>query len=222
MPIVTDRAWEKLAEAAGGLPPEARAEVEKEIQDYMVEGGAPYNRVLPETRETLSQAQKNLGKLTQDITLLEESSDFRSFNAQGAIGATSLTRHLTALSEIRTSLDHAKERLSKRSRKNWPRIKLGSLFIELLEIRSHYLSLDVPTQAAEKSSGGRFHQYLQLCLELAEPRATNDERAAKLKEGLGLAVTSFQARKSDSLYSWQWPDLFPQTWHKMKIKNSFD
>jgi hypothetical protein len=109
------------------------------------------------------------------------------------------------------TLDQTKERLSKRSRKNWPGIKLGSFFIELLQLRSKYLRIDVPTQATETFNSRPFDQYLELCLGLAEPYSNRGERTAKHKEGVRRAVKSFQQRKADPLYSWQWDDLFPQS-----------
>jgi hypothetical protein len=83
----------------------------------------------------------------------------------------------------KTASTMAKKRLAKRSQKNWPRVKLRGLFIELLEFRSWYLKSDVPIQAKEISKGTPFHKYLELCLALAEPHANKRERAEMWKQG---------------------------------------
>jgi hypothetical protein len=211
MAMISDAVW---CEEPSGLPAAARDDVEAEIRSYREDDGAEFNRVTPETRETLKRAMTRLKNFSDDLVILEKSPDYRHFNSGGDVKATSLAPHLAALGETDTVLHTAKQRLCKRSRKNWARLKLGSLCIELLEIRSWHLKIEVPTQAAEKASAP-FHKFLEYCLALAEPHANKAERKKMLKEGIDLAVESFQLRKASPLHCWQWEDLFPQSEQKL-------
>jgi transcription initiation factor TFIIIB Brf1 subunit/transcription initiation factor TFIIB len=218
MSSISDPLWNEISSAGGGLPAEARTEVEEAARVYRLDEGADIYRVKSDTRKALARAEGELDNLSSDLQLLESSGDFRRFNARGA--DISLAQHLTALDAIRVTLSEAKLRLAKRSRKNAHRERLLIFFVELLEIRAWFSRIDVPNQVKETSSNA-FHSYLRLCLELVEPDATEDERAKLLIDGIDQAVKVFSIRRSDPIYSWQWRDLFPQSYQALMKSSKY-
>ncbi|MEO6841351.1 MAG: hypothetical protein ABI192_11345 [Bradyrhizobium sp.] len=217
MTVIPNKEWNDTAKAAGGMPPSSREAVEEAVRDYMTDEGAEF-RVTSETRKTLKRAQNTRQQLLDELTLLEQSSDYRRFNSKEDAKATSLGPHLQNLSAIDAELKKAEERLNKRSSKRWLSSKLAVLCIELLEIRTWHLRIDVPLQVKETARSGSFRRYLQLCLELANPHSNKSEIEAMLKKGLDVAIKSFQLRKAPE-YCWQWDDLFPQSSDNLFIIN---
>jgi hypothetical protein len=209
--IISDSAWNEIAKSAGGLPPEARGEIEPIVCNHRLGKGTELVHVDLRTREAMKRARTNLDELSKELTLLENSPDYRRFNSAGDMVETSLAEHLAALRAIDTTLHQAKERLAKRSRKNWSHSFSGRLITELLEIRAWHLKIDVPTQAGETTSSGSFRQYLKLCLQLACPDASEAEIENEIKGGIELAIESFQRRRKSPEHCWEWEDLFPQS-----------
>lgn len=75
MPRITEQEW-KLISSSCGLPPEARHEVEDVIEDYRRDEAAEYNRVTPETRQTLARVRKISKRFAEQLKALDESGDY--------------------------------------------------------------------------------------------------------------------------------------------------
>jgi len=208
--ILSDFAWEQIAEAGGGLLAEDRPEIEEALRNCHLEGEPGFHFKAEGTRDTVSKARRQLGHLRQTLTSLDSRLDFRRFNA-AANADTSLAEQLKNLGSLDLRLANDEERLSKRNRKGLQNFEIGVLCTELLEIRSCRLGIDVPTQVKETSQSGPFHKFLERAIGLVAIRASAKERAEMLRQGIDAAVKSFQARKADPLYSHQWEYLFPQS-----------
>jgi hypothetical protein len=210
MTKLNDTYWPEMAKAAGNLGMESRAAVEEALQNCRLDGEPGFHFIGDEARRTVIKARRQLGHLRRSLACLDSRLDFRRYNA--AINAdTSLAKELENLESLDSRLSNDEVRMSKRNRKGLQSREIGILCIELLEIRSFDLGIDVPTQATETTQSGRFHKYLEMALRLVAEHANAQERAEMLKRGIDAAVKSFQARKADPMYSHQWEYLFPQT-----------
>jgi hypothetical protein len=208
--IMTDSYWEAMAKAAGGLPIEARADIEEDIRDCQQNNGAEFNRVEEDTRAMLRKGHGHVGGLRRTVSQLQARRDFLHYNAKENVGE-SLALVLAQVETIDKWFESNQGRLAKRSRKNWHAASLNSCFIRLLETRSRHLHIDVPTQIKETSRSGRFHVFLELAAALIDIHANTEERADRVTKGVAEAVKTFQHRKADPIYSWEWDDLFPNT-----------
>jgi hypothetical protein len=208
---ITDAKWDEILRATAAEMAPAREDAAAALKGYFPDESG----VKSDTRKDLRELRQHVTAASRCARRLQNKPDYRHFRAAGNPDATSLAELLNALAFHSARLDQEHQRLSERSQKNWQRKRVGAFFIELLEIRSRHLGIDVPIQASETSRSGRFHKYLALFLELAEPQASKADRAKLLKAGIAIAIKSFQARRADPLYCWEWDDLFPQSEHQL-------
>ena len=204
-----DSALNEIAKAAG-LPAEDHDEIAEALQNCRLDSEPGHHFKGPDTRSKISKTRQQAKQLRQMLASLNGSLDFRDYNA-AANNDTSLAGYLENLASLDSRLINDSERLSKRNRKGLQFKAIGILCIELLEIRSCRLGIDVPTQAKETSRSGPFHKYLELAIRSVAIHASAEERAEMLRRGINAAVKSFQARKADPMQSHQWEYLFPQT-----------
>ena len=207
--IMSDSAWNEMAKASS-MPAEDRAEIEEALQNCRLDGEPGHHFKAQDTRPTISKARRQARQLRQTLKSLDGSRDFRHYNAAPDTD-TSLAEYLENLVSLDRVLTNDSQRLSKRNRKGVQYREIGTLCIELLEIRSCSLGIDVPTQAKETSQSGMFHKFLEMAVRLVAIHANATERAEMLRQGIEAAVKSFQARKADRLYSHEWEYLFPQS-----------
>jgi hypothetical protein len=207
MPYISDTDWARAIKAEPRMA-EARTELEEAIRSDVEYNKVKTDGVVPETRNerrrALRRVKSNRQRVTYELTRL------------GSV---------TALGDIDQAFGIEEERLSKRRPKNWRRNQLrwryGSLIREVLEIWSFHLKIDVPTQAAETVNSGRYHRFLEIIIEVVEPRARKSEIEEMMKAGLDFAVKANQARRKDPIYCWQWQDLFPQTYESLFLSSKY-
>jgi hypothetical protein len=207
-----DTIWIEIAKAAGGLPDEAREQVTQSIQSYQENEDAEFNRVESDTRKSVKRALENAAELSEILESLEQNKEFRFFNTRGEPDdVADLTETRARIDRLRTRLLDDQKRLSKRGRKNWARLKVTALVVRLLEIRTDFLNIDVPTSVNETVSSGPFKEYLKLCLRYADPELTPDQLKGRISEGLVRATRGFQERRG-----WE-TENFPSA-HKLNVK----
>jgi hypothetical protein len=216
MTYISDAIWSQVIEAERRLPAELRIEFEEAVRPHFEDERTEINRAITQTRDTLRRAKSALDRLSDETTRLQGSPAYRRYNLTESAEATSLAAYVAALREMDARFQADEQRLSRRAPRNWQlkewRWKFGPLFVELLDIRSFHLKIDVPTQAAETVNSGRFHKFLEVFLRLVEPRANRAEIKRMLKAGIDFAVEVNQYRRAQVEYSWQWDELFPQTY----------
>jgi hypothetical protein len=225
MTYMSDAVWSQVIETEHRLPAETRIEFEEAVRSYLEGERIKINCVSGATRVALRRAKSARVRLLDELTLLEGSPDYRRYNSTESAEATSLSAYQAALGDMDARLHADEQRLSKRAPRNWQlkewRWKLGPLFVELLDIRSFYLKIDVPTQAAETVNSGRFIKFLEVFLQLVEPNSSGDEFKKMLNGGIDFAVEANQSRRAKVIYSWQWDELFPQTHLSLMMSRRF-
>lgn len=221
---ISDAVWAKVIEAEPRLPTESRVEFEEAVRSHI-----SYNkdktticlRTHREKRANLRRIKSFLDRLSYETNLYRGSLNHSTESAE----ATSWDSYLATLGKMNATVQADEKGLRRRAPRNWQingwRSKLMPLFVELLDIRSFQLKIDVPTQAAETVNSGRFHNFLRIFLQLVEPHAKRPELDEMLKAGIDSTVELNQGRRTDVTISWQWDELFPQTYRSLEKSPKF-
>jgi hypothetical protein len=189
--VIPDPLWAKIATAAGGLPDEARASVTEAINSYGSEAGS---RVASsETRKAIGRALEIAVEFSEVIESLEQNQDFRLFKTGNKpVDVTELTNVRVTVLSLRERLVADQRRLKQRSRREWYVVEASGLVTTLLEIRTDFLRLDVPTTRIDTTKAGPFLEYVRMCVRYADAGLNEQE----IDKGIDGSLRGFQQRRT--------------------------
>ncbi|MCS3687511.1 hypothetical protein ABIF07_005462 [Bradyrhizobium elkanii] len=191
-----DPVWSNI-QAASGLPDEAREKVTAAIRGYerlqsKAAGG--------ETRKRIKRAIRTAEELEEELQKLDQDEFFRTFGAKEPPDLAYISKARKQLGALSHSLRNDQTRFKKRGRSRSMMVP-GALATDLLEIRTSFLGVDVPTSLGETTNTGRFRQYVETCLLFFDSSLTTEE----IKDAIDVACEGFKERQPFE------PENFPKS-----------
>jgi|GEM_PF-4120787 len=191
-----DPVWSNI-KAESGLPDEAREKV-----TAVIRGCEPFRSKATggETRKRIKRAIRTAQELGEELQKLDQDLFFRTFGAKEPPDLTYISNARKQLAALSHSLQNDQTRFKKRGRSRSMMIP-GALATDLLEIRTEFLGVDVPTSLGETTNTGRFRKYVETCLLFFDSSLTSEE----IKAAIDLACEGFKERQPFE------PENFPKS-----------